>query len=111
MLPRQLNPINLFLALLSGKRKKTSVRGVFRTHILYFVLLFFFTLFLLVSFYQKPKKLESLIVAFIYLLLFIMSSLDATTMSLEKMIFAFKQKNEESFKEAWSRIYDWHGKT
>jgi hypothetical protein len=40
-----------------------------------------------------------------------MSSLDATTMSLEEMIFAFKQKNEESFKEAWSRIYDWHGKT
>jgi hypothetical protein len=27
------------------------------------------------------------------------------------MIFTFKQKNEESFKEAWSRIYDWHGKT
>jgi hypothetical protein len=27
------------------------------------------------------------------------------------MIFTFKQKGEESFKEAWSRIYDWHGKT
>jgi hypothetical protein len=27
------------------------------------------------------------------------------------MIFTFKQKNEESFKEARSRIYDWHGKT
>jgi hypothetical protein len=27
------------------------------------------------------------------------------------MIFTFKQKSEESFKEAWSRIYDWHGKT
>jgi hypothetical protein len=27
------------------------------------------------------------------------------------MIFTFKQKDEESFKEAWSRIYDWHGKT
>jgi hypothetical protein len=27
------------------------------------------------------------------------------------MIFTFKQKEEESFKEAWSRIYDWHGKT
>jgi hypothetical protein len=40
-----------------------------------------------------------------------MSRLDATTMSLKKMIFAFKEKNEESFKEAWSRIYDWHGKT
>jgi hypothetical protein len=27
------------------------------------------------------------------------------------MIITFKQKSEESFKEAWSRIYDWHGKT
>jgi hypothetical protein len=27
------------------------------------------------------------------------------------MIFTFKQKSEESFKEAWSRIYDWRGKT
>jgi hypothetical protein len=27
------------------------------------------------------------------------------------MIFTFKQKDEESFKEAWSRIYEWHGKT
>jgi hypothetical protein len=40
-----------------------------------------------------------------------MSSLVATTMSLEEMIFTFKQKSEESFKEAWSRIYDSHGKT
>jgi hypothetical protein len=43
--------------------------------------------------------------------MFIMSSLDATTMSPKEMIFAFKQKNDESFKEAWSRIYGWHGKT
>jgi hypothetical protein len=40
-----------------------------------------------------------------------MSSLVDTTMSPEDMIFTFKQKSEESFKEAWSRIYDWHGKT
>jgi hypothetical protein len=40
-----------------------------------------------------------------------MSSLVATTMSPEDMIFTFKQKNEESFNKAWSRIYDWHGKT
>jgi hypothetical protein len=40
-----------------------------------------------------------------------MSSLVAATMSPEKMIFTFKQNSEESFKEAWSRIYDWHGKT
>jgi hypothetical protein len=40
-----------------------------------------------------------------------MSSLVSATMSPEEMIFTFKQKSEESFKEAWSRIYDWHGKT
>jgi hypothetical protein len=40
-----------------------------------------------------------------------MSSLVTTTMSPEDMISTFKQKSEESFKEAWSRIYDWHGKT
>jgi hypothetical protein len=40
---------------------KTSARGVFRTHILYFVLLFCFTLFLPASFYiQKPKKFRIL---------------------------------------------------
>jgi hypothetical protein len=31
-------------------------------------------------------------------------------MSPEEMIFTFKQESEESFKEAWSRIYDPHGK-
>jgi hypothetical protein len=40
-----------------------------------------------------------------------MSSLVPVTMSPEEMIFTFKQKSEESFKEAWSRIYDSHGKT
>jgi hypothetical protein len=32
-------------------------------------------------------------------------------MSPEEMIFTFKQRSEESFKEAWSRIYDSQGKT
>jgi hypothetical protein len=40
-----------------------------------------------------------------------MSSLVPVTMSPEEMIFTFKQKSEESFKEAWSRIYDSHSKT
>jgi hypothetical protein len=35
-----------------------------------------------------------------------MSSSVAITMSPGDMIFTFKQKDEESFKEAWSRIYD-----
>jgi hypothetical protein len=51
-----------FLAPLPGRKKKTSARGVFRMHILYFVLSFAFTLFLLASFYQKPKKIVSFIV-------------------------------------------------
>jgi hypothetical protein len=37
-----------------GKRR--LLQGEFHTHILYFVLSFSFTLFLLASFYQKPKK-------------------------------------------------------
>jgi hypothetical protein len=40
-----------------------------------------------------------------------MSSLAPITVSPEEMIFTFKQGSEESFKEAWSRIYDSHGKT
>jgi hypothetical protein len=40
-----------------------------------------------------------------------MSSLVSVTLSREEMIFTFKEKSEESFKEAWSRIYDCHGKT
>jgi hypothetical protein len=40
-----------------------------------------------------------------------MSSSVATTISPEDKIFTFKQKDEKSFKEAWSRIYDWHEKT
>jgi hypothetical protein len=40
-----------------------------------------------------------------------MSSLVAVTMLPEEMIFTFKQKSEESFIEAWSRIYGCHGKT
>jgi hypothetical protein len=92
-----------FLALLPG-RKKTFAKGV--SHAQTFTLfLFCFTLFLLAFFCQKYKKISS------YFNLLLMSSLVAVTMSPEEMIFTFKQKSEESFKEAWSRIYDWHGKT
>jgi hypothetical protein len=40
-----------------------------------------------------------------------MPSLVPITMSPEEMIFTFKQRSEESFEEAWSRIYDSHGRT
>jgi hypothetical protein len=43
-----------------GKRR--LLQGEFLTHILYFVLSFAFSLFLLASFYQKHKKLVSFIV-------------------------------------------------
>jgi hypothetical protein len=40
-----------------------------------------------------------------------MSSPVPITISPEEMIFAFKQGSEESFKEAWSRIFDSYDKT
>jgi hypothetical protein len=64
--------------------------------------LFYFCLHL---FIKNTKKTSS------YFKLLFMSSLVSVTMSPEEMIFTFKQKGEESFKEAWSRIYDCHGKT
>jgi hypothetical protein len=56
-------PAALFWRRCRGKLEDFC-EGSFRTHILYFVLLFCFTLFILpASFYIKnPKKLESLVV-------------------------------------------------
>jgi hypothetical protein len=45
--------------------KRTLLQGEFRTQILYFVLSFAFTLFLLASFYQKHKKISILYSCFI----------------------------------------------
>jgi hypothetical protein len=57
-----------------GKRR--LLQGEFCTHILYFVLSFAFTLFLLASFYQKhKKKLVSFIVVFTCLLLVLLERL------------------------------------
>jgi hypothetical protein len=60
--------------------KKTSARGVFRTHILYFVIvLLYFIYFTCIVLYQKPKKLVSfVVVTFVGLLLscFIMLSIN-----------------------------------
>jgi hypothetical protein len=50
-----------------GKRR--LLQGEFRTHILYFVYCFAFTLCLLASFYQKHKKISFLVVVFTCLLL------------------------------------------
>jgi hypothetical protein len=85
-------------------RKKISTRAI--SHAQSFTLLLFcFILLLLASFYQKYKKISS------YFKLLFMSILVAVAMSPEEMIFTFKEKSGESFKEAWSRIHDCHGKT
>jgi hypothetical protein len=47
--------INKFSGAVVGEERRL-LQGEFHTHILYFVLSFVFTLFLLASFYQKPKK-------------------------------------------------------
>jgi hypothetical protein len=59
-----------FLALLPG-RKRRLLRGEFFAHTSFTLLLFCFTLFILSAllYIKKPKKLESLVVVFIYLLL------------------------------------------
>jgi hypothetical protein len=57
-----------FSGAVAGEEWKTSARGVFRTHILYFVLLYFIY-FTCIVLYQKHKKLVYFIVSFIYLLL------------------------------------------
>jgi hypothetical protein len=64
LLPRQLGS-SLFSSAVAGEEVEDCCEGSFHTHILYFVLLFCFTLFILpASFYIKnPKKLESLVVA------------------------------------------------
>jgi hypothetical protein len=85
------------------RRKKIFARGV--SHAQSFTLfLFCFILFCLHLLIKNTKG------SFYFKLIF-MSSLVVVTMSPEEMIFTFKQKSEESFKEAWCRIYDWHGKT
>jgi hypothetical protein len=46
-----------FFGAVAGEEWKTSARGVFRTHILYFVIvLLYFIYFTCIVLYQKPKK-------------------------------------------------------
>jgi hypothetical protein len=49
-----------FSGAIAGEEEEDFCEGSFRTHTLYFVLSFAFTLFLLASFYQKPKKIRIL---------------------------------------------------
>jgi hypothetical protein len=62
------SPSTSFLAPLPG-RKKISARGVLHAQsFTLFLFLFFFTLFLLASFYQKYKKIVSFIIITLLLL-------------------------------------------
>jgi hypothetical protein len=54
--PRQLGTSKQFSGAVAREEWKTSARGVFRTHIRYFVLLFCFTLFYLHRFISKTQK-------------------------------------------------------
>jgi hypothetical protein len=91
----------LFLAPLSGK-KKISARGVSHTHPL-LCFLFCFNLFLLVSFYQKHKKISFLYSCF-YLLDFSLVRMS----NPEVKVHTFKQQGGESLKDAWYRISNSH---
>jgi hypothetical protein len=74
------NKEQLFSGVVAGEEWKTSARGVFRTHILYFVLSFaLLYLFYLHHFIKNPKKLvPTIVVLFVGLLLscFIMLSIN-----------------------------------
>jgi hypothetical protein len=95
-------PSTSFLVPLPG-RKKTYARGV--SHAQSFTLfLFCFILLLLASFYQKYKKISSLIVvAFTYLLFSL-----ARMSNHEVEVHTFKQQGGESLKDAWYGISNAH---
>jgi hypothetical protein len=67
-----LTPSKFFSGAVAGEEERTSARGVFRTHIHYFVIvLLYFIYFTCIVLYQKPKKkIESLVVVFTCLLSF-----------------------------------------
>jgi hypothetical protein len=84
----------IFLAPLPG-REKISARGV--SHFQSFTLLFFcFTLFLLASFYQKSKKISSLIFVTFTCLLFSLARMSNPKIEVR----TFKQQGGESLKDA-----------
>jgi hypothetical protein len=85
---------------LPGK-KKTSARGVLHAHpLLYFK--FYFTLFLLASFYQKQKKLvPTIVVIFVGLLLSCFIMLSINGWFLWNYIFLARWVNRRATKILW----------
>jgi hypothetical protein len=100
---RQQNAKQFFWRFCRGERR--FVQGESLASNLLLCYCFSLLYFCLHRFIKNTKKFSSN-----FKLLF-MSSLVSGTMSPEEMIFTFKQKSEESFKEASSGIYDCHGKT
>jgi hypothetical protein len=94
-------PSTSFSGAVAG-RKKTSVRGVSHAHPL-LCFKFCFTLFLLASFYQKPKKFSILYSCF-YLLAFSLVRMS----NPEVKVRTFKQQGGESLKYAWYHISNSH---
>jgi hypothetical protein len=93
-----LQAINDFTGAVAGKEEDFFKRSLSHT-IFYFVFVLLYFIFTCIVL-SKIQKISS------YFNLLFMSSLVVVTMSPEEMIFTFKQKSEESFKEAWSIIYD-----
>jgi hypothetical protein len=84
-------------------RKKISARGV--SHFQSFtLLLFFFILFLLASFYQKYKQISSFIVVIFTCLLFSLGRMSNPKVE----VHTFKQQGGESLKDAWYRMSNAH---
>jgi hypothetical protein len=111
----QLHATNSFLAQSTSNQalfwrrcqggSRRLLRGEFFAHISFTSLLFCFTLFYFtcIIFYQKPKKLESLVVVF-YL-----SAFSFVKMSNPKVeVHSFKQQGGESLKDAWYRNNNAH---
>jgi hypothetical protein len=55
-LPRQLHASSFFSGAVAGEEWKTSTRGVFRTHILYFVIVLLYFIFTCMFYIKNPKK-------------------------------------------------------
>ena len=80
--------------------------------VLFFVLFSLFILF--ASLYQKHKKNSSYYSCYFYCSGFNSAKMSVPapiTMLSDEMIFTFKQGSEESFKEAWSRVFDSYSKS
>jgi hypothetical protein len=92
--------IKLFSGAVVGEEEEDFCKGSFRTHILYFVLSFALLYFYLHHFIKNPKKLESFIVAFIYLLISLVRMSNP-----EVEVRTFKQQEGESFWWKRAKIY------